>query len=251
MQKDGDWIAMLSGELKVTRVDVRANEQLDLVEVLEVDRVTERPARVRFLDRVEGARLRKRLSIALDGLEAAAIGGDHPRYAASSRQSVGTPRNGSSSTSRPTSLPPNCRLAWLRRRGLGERAAAVRTAKPNSREVRRRLRTRSEGLGFSRFSWEFSPDGWAGRCGRARAPRSAPRAGPCGFSGPRCRRALLDHAAVILHDRLVAFGPEDAAEQAHAATTGDQSDGGGGYRFSVHFPQWGRHWPKSTAVDWS
>ena len=91
MQKDGDWIAMLSGELEVTRVDVRANELLDLVEVLEVDRVTERPTRVRFLDRVEGARLLKRLSVALDGLEAAAILGDHPRYAASSRQ-TGIPR---------------------------------------------------------------------------------------------------------------------------------------------------------------
>ena len=106
MKKDGEWIAMLSGELEVTRIDVRANEQLDLVEVLEVDRVTERPARVRFLDRVEGGRLRKQLGTALDALEVAAIGNGRPRYAASSRQSVGIPRNSSSWTSRATSLLP-------------------------------------------------------------------------------------------------------------------------------------------------
>ena len=80
MQKDSEWIAMLSGELEVTRVDVRANEALDLVEVLEVDRLTERPARVRFLDRVEGGRLRRQLGLALDALEVGAVDATRPRY---------------------------------------------------------------------------------------------------------------------------------------------------------------------------
>lgn len=73
MKKPGEWIAILSANLEVSRLDVAANEVLDLVEVTEIDRVSGRPSSVRFLDRVEGARLRTELGAALDVLERAAI----------------------------------------------------------------------------------------------------------------------------------------------------------------------------------
>ena len=72
MKKDGDWIASLGSNLEVSRVDVAANEVLDLVEVTEVDRATGRPSSVRFFDRIEGARLRQQLGEALGRLESAA-----------------------------------------------------------------------------------------------------------------------------------------------------------------------------------
>jgi hypothetical protein len=72
VKKDGEWIATLSAKLEVSRVDVEANEVLDLVEVTEVDRVTGRPTSVRFFDPVEGARLLEALGTALDELALAA-----------------------------------------------------------------------------------------------------------------------------------------------------------------------------------
>lgn len=72
MKKDGDWIAALSAKLEVARVDVEANEMLDLVEVTEVDRITGRPSSVRFFDRVEAGRLLVQLSAAVGRLEEAA-----------------------------------------------------------------------------------------------------------------------------------------------------------------------------------
>lgn len=68
MKKDGDWIATRVAYLQVGRVDIEANEVLDLVEVTEVDRVSGRPMSVRFFDRVEGARYRDQLSAALESL---------------------------------------------------------------------------------------------------------------------------------------------------------------------------------------
>lgn len=82
MKKDGEWIAALSAKLEVSRVDVEANEALDLVEVTDVDRVSGRPTSVRFFDRVEGGRYRDQLSAALESLESAAAPfdqADHPR----------------------------------------------------------------------------------------------------------------------------------------------------------------------------
>lgn len=76
MKKEGEWIAALSAKLEVARVDVEANEVLDLVEVTEIDRVTGRPTSVRFFDRVEAGRLRDQLGAAIAAL-------DHPhRYVA-------------------------------------------------------------------------------------------------------------------------------------------------------------------------
>ena len=72
MKKDGDWIAALSGKLEVARVDVEANEMLDLVEVTEIDRISGRPTSVRFFDRVEADRLLIQLGAAVDRLELAA-----------------------------------------------------------------------------------------------------------------------------------------------------------------------------------
>jgi hypothetical protein len=76
MKKEGEWIASLGADLQVSRVDVEANEVLDLVEVTCIDRISGRPSSVRFFDRVEGRRLRDQLSAALEQLEEAM---DHTR----------------------------------------------------------------------------------------------------------------------------------------------------------------------------
>jgi hypothetical protein len=87
MKKPGEWIAALGADLGVWHVALEANEMLDLIEVWEIDRLTERPSSVRFFDRVEGARLHEALGVALDELERAAIEVDQasatsvpPRY---------------------------------------------------------------------------------------------------------------------------------------------------------------------------
>lgn len=72
MKKDGDWIAALTAKLEVARVDIEANEVLDLVEVTEIDRISGRPTAVRFFDPVEGSRLLEALGAALDKLALAA-----------------------------------------------------------------------------------------------------------------------------------------------------------------------------------
>lgn len=72
MKKDGEWIACMSANLEVSRVDVTASPMLDLVEV----RVTPRrggPPRIEFYDRVELAALLRQLQRALDALEGAAV----------------------------------------------------------------------------------------------------------------------------------------------------------------------------------
>lgn len=44
----------------------------------------------------------------------------------------------------------------------------------------------------------------------------------------------FDHFAVVAGDRFVAFGTDQAAEEAHAAAPGDHPDSGGEYRFPFH-----------------
>lgn len=94
MKKPGEWIASLSAKLEVSRVDVEANEALDLVEVTEIDRLTGRPTSVRFFDRVEGARLRQVLGEALDVLERGAV--EAPPFDQGAPESATDPPPGSS-----------------------------------------------------------------------------------------------------------------------------------------------------------
>jgi hypothetical protein len=89
MKKPGEWIASLSANLEVSRVDVEANEVLDLIEVTEIDRLTGRPSSVRFFDRVEGARLRQALGEALDVLERSAI--ESPPFDQGAHESAADP----------------------------------------------------------------------------------------------------------------------------------------------------------------